>query len=93
MEEECPQYEIEHLTEYERYNDTILTRLRTRDGLPLEWFAQRFSYKLYRHMTKAAEKHLAAGTLTHTDEGNNRLTKEGIFISDAIMRDLIYIED
>ena len=93
MEEECPEYEIEHLTENERYNDAILTRLRTRDGLPIEWFAQQFSEKLNRHMIKSAEKHLAAGTLTRTDEGCIRLTKEGIFISDAIMRDLIYIEE
>ena len=92
MEEGVPQYEIEHLTENERYNDAILTRLRTSDGLPLEWFAAEFSEKLNSHMRTTAEKHLHRGTLTETPEGNIRLTKEGIFISDTIMRDLIYID-
>jgi oxygen-independent coproporphyrinogen-3 oxidase len=92
IEEGNPQYEIEHLTENERYNDAILTRLRTLDGLPLEWFARKFSEKLNKHMIASANKHLDRGTLTRTPEGNIRLTKEGIFISDAIMRDLIYID-
>ncbi len=92
IEEGNPVYEIEHLTENERYNDAILTRLRTRDGLPVKWFAREFSEKLNRHMMSSAERHLNTGTLTHTSEGNIRLTKEGIFISDAIMRDLIYID-
>ena len=92
IEEGNPQYEIEHLTENERYNDAILTRLRTLDGLPLEWFARKFSEKLNKHMIASANKHLDRGTLTRTPEGDIRLTKEGIFISDAIMRDLIYID-
>ena len=87
-----PDYEIEKLTETERYNDAILTRLRTYDGLPLEWFRDRFSEKHYRYMLKAAEEHLSRGTLTHGENGTLRLTREGIFISDAIIRDLIFID-
>ena len=76
----------------EKYNDAILTRLRTADGLPLDWFKEKFSEKLYRHMVTTIEKHMQRGTLTSGDNGNIRLAREGIFISDAIMRDLIYID-
>ena len=87
-----PQCEIEILSEEEKYNDAILTRLRTADGLPLDWFKEKFSEKLYRHMVTTIEKHMQRGTLTSGDNGNIRLAREGIFISDAIMRDLIYID-
>ncbi|MBR5891968.1 MAG: coproporphyrinogen III oxidase, partial [Bacteroidaceae bacterium] len=86
------QCEIEILSEEEKYNDAILTRLRTADGLPLDWFKEKFSEKLYRHMSTTIEKHMQRGTLTSGDNGNIRLAREGIFISDAIMRDLIYID-
>ena len=85
-------YEEEILSESERYNDALLTRLRTSDGLPLKWMEENFSAKLNRYMLKNAQGHLDAGTLTTTDDGSIRLTKKGIFISDAIIRDLIYID-
>ncbi|MBQ5817437.1 MAG: coproporphyrinogen III oxidase, partial [Bacteroidaceae bacterium] len=88
----APDYEIEKLTESERYNDAVLTRLRTRDGLPLEWFRENFQEKYIRYMLDAATAHIERGTLTHTSNDSIRLTKKGIFISDAIMRDLIYID-
>ena len=84
-------YEIEHLTEEERYNDTILTRLRTADGIPLTWMKSRFSEKLNSYMLKAAENHIEYGNIKKTDETLS-LTEKGIFISDAVIRDLIYAE-
>ena len=85
-------FEIEMLTESDRYNDAILTRLRTYDGLPLEWFKTKFAPKYITHLLKCAAKHIACGTLIHCNDNCIRLTKKGIFISDAIIRDLIYIE-
>ena len=41
-------------------------------------------------MQKAADKHIACGNLK-MQEGSLSLTEKGIFISDAIIRDLIYI--
>ena len=83
-------FEIEQLTEEERYNDTILTRLRTADGLPLEWMKEKFCDRLNRHMQRAAEKEIALGNLKEKN-GSLSLTEKGIFISDAVIRDLIYI--
>ena len=79
-------YVIEHLTEEERYNDTILTRLRTADGIPLKWMEEKFSEKLNRYMHTAAKRHAECGNIKKTDETLS-LTEKGIFISDAVIRD------
>ena len=90
VESDAPNFEIEELTEEERYNDTILTRLRTAKGLPLAWIKERFSEKLYNYMQHAAEKEIALGNLKEVD-GHLSLTEKGIFISDAVIREFIYI--
>ncbi len=83
-------FEIEHLSEEERYNDTILTRLRTADGLPLAWMEEKFSGRLNTYMLRAAEKEVALGNLKE-ENGHLSLTEKGIFISDAVIRELIYV--
>lgn len=90
IESNNPNFEIEELTEEERYNDTILTRLRTAKGLPLAWIKERFSEKLNNYMLRAAEKEIALGNLKEED-GHLSLTEKGIFISDAVIRELIFI--
>lgn len=85
-----PVFEIEHLSEEERYNDTILTRLRTADGIPLEWMKQRFSERLINQLVRIAEKEIALGNLKE-ENGHLSLTEKGIFISDAVIREFIYV--
>ena len=82
--------EIEHLSEEERYNDTILTRLRTADGILLEWMKERFSARLNAYMLRAARKEIALGNLKE-ENGHLSLTEKGIFISDTVIRELIYV--
>lgn len=83
-------FEIEHLTEEEHYNDTILTRLRTADGLPLAWMREKFSERLNTYMLHATKKEIALGNLKE-ENGHLSLTEKGIFISDAVIRELIYV--
>ncbi len=90
IESNNPNFEIEELTEEERYNDTILTRLRTSKGLPLAWMKERFSEKLYNYLLRSAEKEIALGNLKK-ENGSLSLTEKGIFISDAVIRELIFI--
>ena len=85
-----PMFEIEQLTEEERYNDTILTRLRTAKGIPLEWMKEKFSEGLNRFMLRNARKLIENGNLKEKN-GHLSLTEKGIFISDAVIRELIYI--
>ena len=90
IESNSPEFEIEHLSEEERYNDTILTRLRTADGVPLTWIKEKFSDKLNNHLRRAAEKEIALGNLKE-ENGHLSLTEKGIFISDAVIREFIFI--
>lgn len=91
IENDKRNYEIEFLTEEEQYNDTILTRLRTADGIPLKWMEKKFCKKLNEYMRLTAQKHIKCGNLK--ENGNAlSLTEKGIFISDTVIRDLIYTE-
>lgn len=87
----APFSEVEQLTTAEQYNDTILTRLRTADGVPSDWMREKFGDKLTDYMLRNAAPHIAAGRLKE-DNGILSLTREGLFVSDAIIRDLIYVE-
>lgn len=87
----APLFEIEQLTTAERYNDAILTRLRTADGIPCDWIREKFGDKLTDYMLKNAAPHIAAGRVKE-QQGYLILTREGLFVSDAIIRDLIYVE-
>lgn len=84
-------FEVEQLTTEERYNDAILTRLRTADGLPTLWVKEKFGNTLYNYMMKAARKEIAAGNLQERPDGNLALTPKGIFVSDAVIREFIYV--
>ena len=83
-------FEVEHLTEEERYNDTILTRLRTADGIPLTWIKEKFNERLNAYLLRATEKEIALGNLKE-ENGQLSLTEKGVFISDAVIRELIYV--
>lgn len=90
IESDNRKFEIEHLSEEERYNDTILTRLRTAEGLPLEWMRDKFSEKLNSYMLRTIKKEIALGNLQENN-GQVSLTEKGIFISDAVIRELIFV--
>lgn len=78
---------IEEIDEVTHYNDLITTQLRTSDGLPLA----SLSPTLRKYMEKESAPHIMSGRLCIT---NNRLhlTESGIFVSDSIMSDLIFLE-
>lgn len=82
--------EVETLSENDRYNDAVLTRLRTADGMPLEWVKENFSNKYVEYLLKNSVRHINNGTMQLHDD-KLIITRKGIFISDTIIRDLIYI--
>jgi oxygen-independent coproporphyrinogen-3 oxidase len=78
------QFEEEHLSEDERYNETVMTRLRTSDGLKLaELDEKRQIYTL-----KMAKKHLKRGMML-LEEGVLRLSERGFFVSNDIISDFM----
>ena len=91
IENRKPNYEIEELDLYTRYNDFIITRLRTQWGLPLDHLKETFGDKLYDYCLRTALPYLHQGTLQQ-NENILRLSAEGIFISDGILSDLLWVE-
>lgn len=93
--------ETEDLDETTRYNDYIITSLRTKWGADHRFIEQNFRNELFIHFTKQSMKHLNSENLKmgqglgYTENTNNHfytLTHKGIFISDSIFEDLLWVE-
>lgn len=86
-----PFYDIETLDEETRYNEFVMVSLRTMWGADLNVLEDRFGKRFLDYFNSNAAKHLRDGSLEI--EGNTaRLTRKGIFVSDAIMSDLMYVD-
>ena len=82
--------EVEELDLYTRYNDFVLTSIRTCWGMPLSKLRSEFGEELYRYCMRMAKPHLEQGVL-EIGEDVLRLTRKGIFVSDGIMSDLMWV--
>ena len=78
--------EYEVIDEDMRYNDLITTALRTKEGICLNVLPEK--YKSY--LTRNAQRHIE-NQLLAIDDGRLHLTRKGIFVSDDIMSDLIFV--
>ena len=86
-----PDFEIEELDLYTRYNDFVITSIRTCWGMPLSQLRTNYGEALYNYCLRMAKPHIQQGVL-EIKEDTLKLTSEGIFISDGIMSDLLWIE-
>ena len=80
-------YEEERLDSDTRYNDAITVALRTSRGLDL----QALSPKHRTYCLENAQRYLDDGLLERTQDNRLRLTRRGLFVSDMIMSNLIYL--
>lgn len=87
-----PAFGSEQLNLHTRYNDFVITTLRTSWGMPLAVLRERFGGVLSDYCFRMASPHLSQGTLEIRDN-ILRLTEKGIFISDGIMSDLLWVDD
>lgn len=85
-----PDYEVEELNLYTRYNDFVITSIRTCWGVPLSRLRTDFGETLYRYCLRMAKPHIEQGLL-ETDSDALKLTRSGIFVSDGIMSDLLWV--
>ena len=85
-----PDFEIEELDLYTRYNDFVITSIRTSWGMSLSYLRMVYGEELYRYCLRMSKPHLSQGVL-EIKEDTLKLTQEGIFISDGIMSDLLWI--
>ncbi len=74
----------EILTETERANDYLITRIRTKWGISIHYLQTHFGEKLSRKVLQSAQPFIGAGQLQHNGDIIS-LTRSGIMISDKIM--------
>src|SRR5690554_370419 len=90
IESGVPERNSEHLSLNEKYNEFILTGLRTMWGIDMVELRLLFGNKLYSYCIENAEKYVSKKLLS-VEGYNMKLTREGIFISDGIMSDLMSV--
>ena len=90
IEKGQPNYEIEELDLYTRYNDFVITAIRTSWGMSLSHLRTTYGEELYQYCLRMAKPHLRQGVL-EIREDILRLSPSGIFISEGIMRDLLWL--
>ena len=83
-------HEVEELDLHTRYNDFVITTIRTCWGMSLSHLRSAYGEELYHYCLRMAKPHLRQGVL-EIHEDTLRLTPSGIFISDGIMSDLLWV--
>ena len=84
--------ETEILDTTTRYNECIITSIRTSQGLSLTKLKEEFGTELWQYCLNMAAHSIKNGMLEERGD-NLRLTRKGIFISDSIMCDLLKVEE
>lgn len=83
--------EFEELSEVQRYNEYILTALRTKNGVNFNYIKSRFSPFLVDFFCFSIEKWLFTGEIIKYEEIYT-LSKKGKLIADWLSSDLFYTE-
>lgn len=83
-------FEKEILTENDKYNEYILTRIRTIWGVSTEFIQRNFGENKVAHFKKNITKYITTNLVIQNNDIFT-LTKEGLFVSDKIMADLMVV--
>ena len=86
-------YETELLTKHDCYDEYVMTRLRTSDGLSTDEISRRFGPDFGDYFRQAAAPHLQARRLEETEDGRLRLSRAALFVSDDVMSDLMWPDE
>lgn len=95
------QAETEQLDEATRYNDYVITTLRTKWGICESYIQNNFNKRICNHFMREINRHIEKGNIKTgqglgVTENENpdfyTLTAGGIFISDALFEDLLWVE-
>lgn len=82
--------EKEELDLNTRFNELVMTALRTQEGIDLEKMKQEFGITLYQKLIRDAHPYINQNMIK-IDGNHLSLTNKGIFISDYIMSDLMIV--
>jgi oxygen-independent coproporphyrinogen-3 oxidase len=83
-------HETEILDTDTRYNELIITSIRTQRGLLLQRLKAVFGEEYLTYCLRMAQKYIESGNLERNVD-YLRLTRKGIFISNGIMSDLFHV--
>lgn len=83
-------YEEEILSKKDRYNEYVMTGLRTIWGVSLERVKADFGLKYYEYLLEQSERYLEQG-LVSIEEETLRVSNKGKFLTDGIASDLFLI--
>ena len=92
LENDQNYFEAEILTQQDKYNDFIITGLRTIWGISEDFIQASFPSRYFIHFQKLKEKYLQSGHLS-CSSGQVCISPEGLFISDKIMADFMVVHD
>ena len=85
-------FEVEYLSVSERYNEYIMTGLRTTKGVELAKINALFGPEYESYVIKEAQKKIAEGLLELVNETVLKITAPGLFFTDGIVAQLFYID-
>jgi oxygen-independent coproporphyrinogen III oxidase len=83
-------FEEEKLSEKDKFNEYILTRIRTKWGISVQEIEKQFGLKYAGMVKKEATKYLLSGKMIEKD-GIYTLTRKGLFVSDDLMTNFMII--
>lgn len=84
--------EEEQLSKNDRYNELVMTRLRTQWGIDLREVASKFGTSYLRYLLKQAAPLQQRGMLEYR-EGSLHISQKGKFLGDGIAAELFRVED
>ena len=83
-------FEVETLSENEKFNEYVLTRMRTKWGIEEQQIKEIFGAKLLQHFRKEVKKYMISG-MVKNESGIFTFTRKGLLVSDNILSNLMII--
>lgn len=83
-------YEVEYLTHNDKFNEYLITGLRTSRGVSKKFIYESFDKKICNHFEKIVNELLIGGFVSSVED-RVVLTRNGLHISDYILQRLYYL--
>ena len=90
IRQEKSTYEIEFLTANDKFNEYIITHLRTSNGISRDYISRNFNEVVGHYLYNEIEK-LVNSDLLIVNDNNIILTRKGMLVSDYILRQLYFV--
>lgn len=85
--------ETETLSFADRFNEYVMTSLRTMWGIDLNKVESDFGQDLLKHLLHESDDYLEQGAIERTSENFLRLTRSGKLLADRIASDIFWVEE